>query len=1299
MSSSEADSLRRSKRNKFHLDVAAMHLAHPERRRTQPGRLTPSPEVPTRRASSMSPNAHDSPVSSENSEERSKRVRRVPAKNASYVFDDSDDDDCRRGLEGTNLCVKCPARFETRPGLANHFKLHFGEKRKFACDLCDFSATTAKSLRFHRRVHDRYGVGPAATTDSPPDGITIDELQCEISPMEAGANSSPPQLSPPAAFNLSRSHTEPGRLSAMSTQAVTPPLCRRPAPAPPMTPPPNLVRAMNSNVMLNRAFHEKPRKCIQCPYKAKNGDRMKTHMIGHQKRFGFQCPFCTFKSESAGFLKRHVEIHGSRSYAWPPVYVGVNPRKTAPEPVGKKAQCRSTMKVLFLRCASQHTPSGSSMRWPCPMNNCKFSAAVVPQHVTHHIRRHVNEKFRRLPQHLCLRCGVCLRSSGALRIHRIIHHTRHHHPKAIQYFMRERVGYDYIRCFTKPKFEVKEEEVEEKPKPVVCDLKEQLVIPAVSPAVIGDRILAQQISIITDSTPEKPKTNEFCCNLCPYGASTRSNLIRHEAKHQIKDLFKCPHCTFSGRTLEFIEKHRRLHQTVAAISTSTASPSSPQIHMPPMVLVPVSTVPPSLVSLPHSAAPLITVSLPARGQITMAANNRLPLTFASVIQDQSVIPSIPSTPPSVKVDEDSAASTPTEQKPKCPPRRSATEPSLRFIGSDGVKRRRCPLCPYVSKFSCDMRSHMEMHTMNARFKCSQCSYSTKRAVSLRSHIALHTEENAIKARNGKAINIVVQKILIGAKRGRGAGGFYSCAHCPFVTRICAELWRHARRHLGTSRRFNCSLCSFSSVCLDVMEEHQLLHPEGVAFIRERNDLFQQQTSADEDCPTTPATPSTVELKCDVCPFKTNIYQRMWNHKQKHKKMSKYVCSKCSFSTGSELCLEDHMVVHSEPGSAVDTGTVPSRSQSTDGTRKSGSDEVETPDSQKIAMMDESTTSVDEAVNSSSAEAEAKPETPDVSLPLSIKIKSALALMRPAKEVLPVLKRDQRNEARYQCPDCPFADCDEMIFNLHREMHGGRTRAFACNLCNYSCFAPETLHRHLSMHLPSLSPASMVAQKKRGLSRRAFQTSDPIPLGAKHFSCNQCSFRTVSETNFVEHRQQHAQHIQQRLVTQMKRAASQAEEDIKRYSKIKRVAKKSDKQHACVRCAFHCDTATAFSRHLEMHTQRAIFKCRICDYSANTKNIVDFHEQNHHLDQSLTQLRRNAILAPDIVRLAVTASDDERARIAGQELRCKRCQFHTLEVSAFAKHWEQSHCETKADRDFAADLRMSLVPANSILTTA
>lgn len=1243
-------------------------------------------------------------------------MRRIPARNSSYVYDDSDDDECRRGLEGTNLCVKCPARFETRPGLANHFKLHFGEKRKFACELCDFSATTLKSLRFHRRVHDRFGVGPAALPNSLGNGINIHDLRCETSPLEMCLNSSPPQLSPPAAFNscITRSHTEPGRLSSLASNSMTPPLCRRIAPAPPTTPPPHLVRAMNTGVMLNRAFHEHPRKCIQCPYKAKTGERMKNHMIGHQKTSGFQCPFCTFKSESAGFLKRHVEMHGSRSYAWPPVYVGINPRKQVVERpvVEKRPQFRSTMKVLFLRCALQHAPVGSPMRWPCPMTNCKFSAAVVSQHVVHHLRRHVPREQRRLPRYTCMRCGVFLRNKGALRIHRILRHTRRRHPKALQYFMRERVGYDYIRCFTKPKFTF--EEAEEKPKPSEDDRKKltevqqvpapvrtpsplsQMLVSTVTPSVIkiepADNMVAQAVSIISDSSsPEKVKGNEFSCALCPYGTSTRSNLMRHEAKHQVKDLFNCPHCSFSGRTMEFIEKHRRLHQAIASLTTPTSTtPSSPALHVSPMVLVPVPTVPASIIPLPHSTAPsVITVSLPTvpGAQITVpampTAATHLPITLTPVLQ-----PNLIATPAV------SASTTPGDQKPKCvlPPRRSSTEPSLRFIGSDGVKRRRCLLCPYVSKFSCDMRSHMEMHSMNARFKCSQCSYSTKRAVSLRSHIALHTEDNAIKAKNGKAINIVVQKVLIGVKRGRKSSGFYSCAHCPFVTRICADLWRHARRHMGASKRFNCSLCSFSSISLDVMEEHQLLHPEGVAFIR-------QHSAVEEDshASSTPATPSCTELKCDVCPFKTTIYQRMWNHRQKHRKTSKYVCSKCTFSTGSEMCLEEHMIVHSEPGSTVDTGTVPSRSQSAEGTRKSGSDELHTPDSQKASTLDDSGASMDGALNSS-VETDVKPSVGDVKVPLSINVETALSVMRPTKEVLPVLKRDRQDEVRRQCPDCPFMDSDEMIYNLHREMHGGRTRAFACNLCNYSCFAPETLHWHLSLHLPSLSPASVVAQRKRGLGRR-FQASDPIPLGAKHFSCTQCSFRTVNETNYLQHRQQHAQHIQQRLVTQMKRAASQQEEDNKRYTKMKRAAKKSDKHHACIRCAFRCDTSVAYSRHLEMHTQNALFKCRICDYSANTKNVVDFHEQNHHLDQSLTQLRRNAILAPDFVKMEVETTDDERARIAGQELRCKRCPFHTLEMSAFTKHWEQSHCETKADRDFAADLRMNLVPANSILTTA
>ncbi|KAK6725834.1 hypothetical protein RB195_004262 [Necator americanus] len=1291
--STEADSLRRSKRNKFHLDVAAMHLAHPERRRTQPGRLTPSPEILTNRASSLSPAAQSSPVSSEPGDEKPRRVRRIPVRNASYVYDDSDDDDCRRGLEGTNLCVKCPARFETRPGLANHFKLHFGEKRKFACELCDFSATTLKSLRFHRRVHDRFGVGPATLTDPHGNGIITvgDVLHCETSlGLGLYGNSSPPQLSPPAPFSvgLLRSNTEPAHLSTLASGSDSPSrqTRRNPGPPPPLTPPPNLVRATNTDIVPTRDLSSHPRKCTKCPYSAKTTARLKIHMIGHQKQCGFQCPFCSFKSESAGFLKRHVDMHGCASFAWPPAYVGISPRKLALIAGGAHSRCRSSMKVLFLQSALRHASSGNSKIWSCPVSNCNFAASAVSQQVVHHIRRHVPTRLRRFLRHICLKCGVCMSSAGALRTHRITRHTKRHHPRALQHFMRERVGYNYKRNFKKPKFELKEE-TECQPPPPPPPPPPPVLISTLKPETVkieATDLVLQAIPICTESPEVKPKAFEFCCSLCPYGTSTRSNLLRHEAKHQVKDLFQCPHCSFSGRTLEFIEKHRRLHQSPTIVTATAATPPSPIVHGQPVVFVPVSTVIPQSLTMPLSnSPPVIAVSLSTSGggPITVPYNAvaaHLPISLASVIpgiREQTL-------PLPTPIDHLSS-----EQKVKGLTRRSATEPSLRFIGSDGIKRRRCPLCPYTSKFSCDMRSHMEMHTMNARFKCSQCTYSTKRAVSLRSHLALHTEDNAVRAKSGKTTNVTVQKVLIGMKKGRGLAGFYNCAHCPFVTRICAELWRHARHHLTNAKGFNCSLCSFSSISLEVMEEHQLLHPEGAAFIR-------QNLVDDEDPASTPVTPNCVELKCDVCPFKTTIYQRMWNHKQKHKKTSRFVCSKCTFSTGSELCLEDHMVVHSEPGSGVDTGAAPSPTASAEIAQKSSSEKSESPDSQKAQGMFDSSKEGDGTAPSS---ADVTSNSSDLKVPLSIKIDNALRIMRPTKEVLPVLKRGRNNEVRRQCPDCPFVESDEMIFNMHREMHGGRTRAFACNLCNYSCFAAEALHWHLSLHLPPLSPASAVLQRRRGFGRRSFQTSDPIPLGAKHFSCTQCSFRTVNETTFVQHRQQHAQHIQQRLVTQMKRAAT--EEESRKSSKMKRVAKKSDKMHSCVRCAFRCDTTVAYSRHLEMHTQNALFKCRICDYSANTKKIVDFHEQNHHLDQSITQLRRNAILAPDIVQLEVSATDDERARIAGQEFRCKRCNFHTLEISTLAKHFEQHHGETEADREIAADLRMNLVPANSILTTA
>ncbi|KAE9420663.1 hypothetical protein Angca_002013, partial [Angiostrongylus cantonensis] len=50
---------------------------------------------------------------------------------------------------------------------------------------------------------------------------------------------------------------------------------------------------------------------------------------------------------------------------------------------------------------------------------------------------------RSLLRHACFKCGICMGTAGALQIHRIVRHTRRHHPRTLLYFIRERLGYRY----------------------------------------------------------------------------------------------------------------------------------------------------------------------------------------------------------------------------------------------------------------------------------------------------------------------------------------------------------------------------------------------------------------------------------------------------------------------------------------------------------------------------------------------------------------------------------------------------------------------------------------------------------------------------------------------------------------------------------------------------------------------------------------------------------------------------------------------------------------------------------------
>lgn len=122
-----------------------------------------------------------------------------------------------------------------------------------------------------------------------------------------------------------------------------------------------------------------------------------------------------------------------------------------------------------------------------------------------------------------------------------------------------------------------------------------------------------------------------------------------------------------------------------------------------------------------------------------------------------------------------------------------------------------------------------------------------------------------------------------------------------------------------------------------------------------------------------------------------------------------------------------------------------------------------------------------------------------------------------------------------------------MFGLHSEMHVNARRPFKCNICTYNCFNPETLHAHLSLHAPPLSPVLAQQVRKRrsaglsstgsfnnlttGLPKRLSSTNlNAIGGGVEIISanatnvlqCSQCNYRTVHNDRFMLHRMEHVQ---------------------------------------------------------------------------------------------------------------------------------------------------------------------------------
>lgn len=127
--------------------------------------------------------------------------------------------------------------------------MHNGEKRKFACELCDFSSSTQKSLMHHNNIHKRFGVISAQTSpviNQSPDNANNN------APQLTAATEEPFCVAEDDDVNRTHDSTPPPILEREASMEPLPPLLERaispsPSPSIKMEEPPKKVAIRKSN--------------------------------------------------------------------------------------------------------------------------------------------------------------------------------------------------------------------------------------------------------------------------------------------------------------------------------------------------------------------------------------------------------------------------------------------------------------------------------------------------------------------------------------------------------------------------------------------------------------------------------------------------------------------------------------------------------------------------------------------------------------------------------------------------------------------------------------------------------------------------------------------------------------------------------------------------------------------------------------------------------------------------------------------------------------------------------------------
>lgn len=277
------------------------------------------------------------------------------------------------------------------------------------------------------------------------------------------------------------------------------------------------------------------------------------------------------------------------------------------------------------------------------------------------------------------------------------------------------------------------------------------------------------------------------------------------------------------------------------------------------------------------------------------------------------------------------------------------------------------------------------------------------------------------------------------------------------------------------------------------------------------------------------------------------------------------------------------------------------------------------------------------------------------------------------------------ERNYRCLECSFktSDCDAM--QLHTYYHKSsklEDRNFQCSECTFNVNSASCMTQHLRIHNIDVTDDNVV---------KAY---------AKH----------VRQQKIEEGRARMA--LLNRLNAAIKRPIK---EPVREKNKLPMSSKakaahrskqfSSTVEFRCDKCDFKCASVNNSFEHSDRHGWNKLYRCKLCDYSDDTKEVVGFHETKHHNIDHLTLANvvrniscnmRNGFIQPSLNGNQTPTSYKIAQRSGGALIKCSFCEYHTHVASEMGLHMQNNHRKETGAKEVISDLYMGIMPKNSTI---